>query len=88
MYVKKDMLKDLMIEKAQGNYNEFARQLYVGVGQLHKIINGESEAGPKFLGKLMVYCTENNLDFKDYIFLNKPFTTVNGNHQRKEEIND
>ncbi len=71
------MLKSLMIDKAQGNYNEFARQLDVAVAQLHKIINGDSEAGPKFLGKLMTYCTRNNLDFKDYIFLNKPFTVVN-----------
>lgn len=68
MYLKKDRVRQLMALKAKGNYNEFSRQLGVDVAQLHRVLNTESNAGPKLLGKLMVFCKTNNLEFNDYIF--------------------
>jgi hypothetical protein len=56
-----------MDREAEGNYNKFARMLNVDVSQLHKIINSNSNAGPKFLEKLINYCQKNNLDFIEYL---------------------
>ena len=67
MYLNKMKLKSLMDKEADGNYNKFARMLNVDVSQLHKIINSSSNAGPKFLEKLMAYCQQNNLDFFEYL---------------------
>ena len=66
-----------MQEKANGNYHEFARQLGIDVAQVHRVLNRASKAGPKFLGRLMQYCLENNLDFHQYIFLDDPLHGCN-----------
>lgn len=68
LYLDKLKLRKLLKEKADGNYRQLARELDVDPAQLHRIINSESIAGPKFLGKLMVYCKNHNLDFNNYIF--------------------
>ncbi len=68
MFLEKEKVRELMVTKANGNYHEFSRQLGVDVAQLHRVLNTGSNAGPKLLGKLMIYCQENNLDFNDYIF--------------------
>jgi hypothetical protein len=63
MYLDKLKLKHIMETEAEGSYNKFARILGVDVSQLHKILNSESNAGPKFLGKLMVFCENRKLNF-------------------------
>lgn len=78
MYLNKSKIRILMDSNADGSYREFARQLGIDVAQLHRVLNTESNAGPKFLGKLMVYCEKNNLKFNEYIFLDKPLHTCNG----------
>lgn len=78
MYVKKDRLRELMLEKANGNYHELARLLGVNVAQLYRILNKDGQAGPKFLGKLMAFCQKEGLDFERYIFLPRALTGVNG----------
>lgn len=77
MYLRKDKLRKLMDEKANGNYHAFARLLGVDVAQVHRILNGKGEAGPKFLGKLMAFCRREGLDFDEYIFLPEALTKVN-----------
>jgi hypothetical protein len=77
MFINKDKVKELMDREANGNYNEFARQLQIDVAQLHRVLNTESKAGPKMLGKLMIYCNDRNLDFNEYIFLEPPLTACN-----------
>lgn len=78
MYLRKDKLRELMLEKANGNYHELARLLGVNVAQLYRILNSNGQAGPKFLGKLMAFCRREGLDFEHYIFLPKALTGVNG----------
>jgi hypothetical protein len=68
LYLEKEKVRELMKNKADGNYNEFSRQLGVDVAHLHRVLNTESKAGPKLLGRLMVFCKENDLDFNNYIF--------------------
>ncbi|MFD1362688.1 helix-turn-helix domain-containing protein [Lentibacillus salinarum] len=72
MYLNKQRTKQLMNKKSDGNYNKFARKLNVDPGQLHRILNSESNAGPKFLSKLAAYCLSENIDFNDYIFFEVP----------------
>lgn len=77
MFLNKEKVRELMNNKANGNYHEFSRQLGVDVAQLHRVLNTESKAGPKLLGKLMKYCQKRNLDFYSYIFLECPFHACN-----------
>jgi hypothetical protein len=77
LFLNKEKVRKLMDEKANGNYHEFSRQMGVDVSQLHRVLNTGSKAGPKFLGKLMRYCQDNNLNFKDYIFLEQPLHACN-----------
>lgn len=81
MFVNKEKLRGLMKKKADGNYNEFARQLGINVAQLYRVLNTNSKAGPKFLGRLMLYCQVNDLEFKQYIFLEEPLHACNGAHK-------
>ncbi|ALC92086.1 hypothetical protein AM500_21545 [Bacillus sp. FJAT-18017] len=67
MYLDKSRVRKLMDNSADGSYNKFARMLDVDVGQLHKILNSDSNAGPKFLGKLMAFCQDRNINFIDLI---------------------
>ncbi len=66
-----------MKKMSGGNYREFARQLGVDVAQLHRVMNTDSNAGPKFLGKFMIYCNHHQINFNDYIFLDKPLHANN-----------
>lgn len=78
MYLNKDKLFDLMNKECEGNYNAFAREIGVNVAHLHRFINNaESVAGPKLLGAVAKYCEKHGLDYRDYIFLDKPLTVCN-----------
>jgi hypothetical protein len=84
MYVNKIKLRDLMISKTgnakyiKGNYHMFAKQLGIDVAQLHRVMNNPGHnAGPRFLSQLVKYCQKENLDFREYIFLERPLHTCN-----------
>ncbi|CEP67105.1 Uncharacterized [Moorella glycerini] len=77
MFLNKIRVKELMQEKANGNYHEFARQLDVDVAQVYRILTKNSKAGPKFLGRFMRFCQDNGLDFRQYIFLEEPLHICN-----------
>jgi len=68
LYLNKQRMKQLMNKKTGGNYNQFSRMLNVDPGQLHRILNSNSNAGPKFLSKVAAYCFFENIDFNDYVF--------------------
>lgn len=67
MELNKDRLWKLLDDQADGNYRELARQLGVHVPQLHRVLNRDSKAGPKFLGRLRDYCKEKGLDFEEFL---------------------
>lgn len=69
MVVNIDELRKLMNEKANGNYNEFARQTGIDVSQLYKVLNREVGAGTVTISKLINYINQNGLRVEDYIFL-------------------
>ena len=69
MVVNIDELRKLMNENANGNYNEFARQTGIDVGQLYKVLNREVGAGTVTISKLINYIKQNGLRVEDYIFL-------------------
>lgn len=78
MDIIKEKVIELMTIYCDGNYNAFARELGLNVAHLYRTLNNpNSKAGAKFLGSLMNFCERKNLDYKDYIFLNKPLTTCN-----------
>lgn len=67
MEINKDRLWQLLDDAADGTYRELARLLGVPVSQLHRVLNGESKAGPVFWGKLRTYCKEHGLEFEEFI---------------------
>ena len=78
MLLNKGKLRLLMDEYSDGNYNRFAKKLGVEPAQLHRFLNDEhSQAGALFLGRFMVFCESNSLQFKEYIFLPEVLTVVN-----------
>lgn len=78
MNINKDKIFELMDNYADGNYNKFSRILGINVGHLHRTLNIESKkAGSVFLGAIINFCEKNNLDFKDYIFLDDALTVCN-----------
>lgn len=79
MFLNKSKIRELMNEKANGVYHEFARQMDVDVAQIHRILNTNSEAGARFLGRFKIYCDANNINFNDYIFLESPLHGGNNN---------
>lgn len=86
MFLKKEKIKEMMRDKAEGNYHEFARQLNLDVAQVHRVLNTNANAGPKFLGQLMRFCQENGLNFQQYIFLDKPLHAENSSHAKQRRV--
>ncbi len=86
VYIDKDKLKGLMEERANGGYRKFARMLGLDVAHLYRVLNSNSMAGPKFLGRLKKYCDENGLNFEEYIFLDDPLHAVNGSEEGSETV--
>lgn len=77
MELNREMFIKLFDSKFNASYAEASRQLGVASAQIFRIVNDNGNAGAKFLGKLITYCDINNLNFRKYIFLPKPLTTVN-----------
>ncbi|WP_029688108.1 hypothetical protein [Thermoanaerobacter sp. A7A] len=83
MNVNKVALKELLIKKFNGNYNKMAKALNVSPAQLYRILESNSNAGAKFLGKLIVYCKNNGIDYDKLILLPNALTEVNEKDQRQ-----
>ncbi|BAH06813.1 hypothetical protein [Clostridium kluyveri] len=62
-------LRNLVNQCFKGNKTSFALALGIDRGQVSKILKDGTGAGAQFFGKLMVYCENNELNFKDFIFL-------------------
>lgn len=77
MELNKKTFTKLFDKQFNASYAEASRQLGVAPAQIFRIINDDGNAGAKFLGKLITYCDTHNLNFRRYIFLPKPLTTVN-----------
>ena len=84
MELNKEKFIELFDSEFEASYAEASRQLGVASAQIFRIINGKdnNNTGAKFFGKLITYCDTHKLNFRKYIFLPKPLTTVN----KKKEV--
>lgn len=63
-------LEELIQEKFNGNKTKFAENIGISREYVSKILNDKSENNSaKFCNALILYCENNKLDYKDYIFL-------------------
>lgn len=76
MELNREMFIKLFENDFNASYAEAGRQLGVAPAQIFRIINNTGTAGAKFLGKLIIYCDIHKLNFRNYIFLPNPLTTV------------
>jgi hypothetical protein len=72
-----EALNSLVSSKFNGNKTAFGLAVGIDRGQASKILKDGTGAGAQFFGGLMVYCENEGLNFKDYIFLptNVPIVT-------------
>lgn len=70
MQVNIENLKKLIDEKYRGNNSFFADEAHINRSYLSQLLNGSiSNNSPKICNDLIKYCEKNNLNFKEYIFL-------------------
>lgn len=63
-------LYKLLKDKFNDNQSEMARAFKIERTHLNKIFNTSGKgAGATVCGAIIKYCNENNLNYKDYIFL-------------------
>lgn len=67
--------KKLFKSKFESNYNLAGRELGVSPAHVYRILKKQSKAGPEFLKHLMIYCSNNNIDYRTYVIFFMP--TVN-----------
>lgn len=70
-------IQKLVNEKFHGNKAAFANAIGVERSQVSHIINSGKGAGAQFFGGLFNYCENNNLVFRDYIFLPNDVKKIN-----------
>lgn len=70
MEINIEKLKMLLKEKFYNNKSLMAKVLGIETSHVIKVFkNNGKGAGAKFCGAVINYCNENNLDYKEYIFL-------------------
>lgn len=63
-------LLKLIEEKYRGNQSFFAEDAEIDRSYLNLLMNGKIESSsPKICNSIIRYCENNNLDYRDYIFL-------------------
>lgn len=69
MRLKRDKIVELMKKYSNGSYNQFARDLGVPAGNLHRYLTTGYGGGNRIIGAVIKFCQERGLDFEDYIEL-------------------
>lgn len=69
MQLNLEKLKNLMKEQYDNNYHTFAKALGFDVSALHRILNGQLNAGLKTINKIIAFLKTNKLEVQEYIFL-------------------
>ena len=67
--------KKLFKSQFNSNYNFAGRELGVSPAQVYRIIKKQSKAGPEFLKRLMIYCSNKGIDYRSCVIFFMP--TVN-----------
>lgn len=70
MKVNIKALEELLQKKFGGNQTAFAEATGLDRTHVNKVFRNKGKgAGSIFCGAIIKYCNENNLDYKNYIFL-------------------
>lgn len=70
MKLNSKAIKKLLKEKFDNNITLFAKEINVDRTHLSRVIRSNGNgAGAVVCGGVIRYCNKNNLDYKDYIFL-------------------
>lgn len=67
MELNLEEFEKLFKETFKSNYNFAAREMGISPAHVYRVLNKKSKAGILFLNKLMIYCSEKNIDYKQYI---------------------
>lgn len=63
-------LSTLIEQKYRGNQSFFAEDAEIDRSYLNQLLNGKIDSNsPKICNNIIRYCEKNNLNYKDYIFL-------------------
>ncbi|MBU3112672.1 hypothetical protein [Clostridium lacusfryxellense] len=77
MGLNKYALQTLMNERFNSSYTRLSKAIGVDVAHVYRVLVNNNTPGIKFFNGIMKWCTDNQLDYREYIFLPKPLTTVN-----------
>ncbi|MBU3217324.1 hypothetical protein LL033_00925 [Clostridium estertheticum] len=77
MGLNKFALKNLMDERFNSSYTKLSRAIGVDVAHVYRVLAKDNTPGIKFFNGIIKWCTDNQLDYREYIFLLKPLTVVN-----------
>lgn len=70
MRVNVSSLSNLIEQKYRGNQSFFAEDAGIDRSYLNQLLNGKIDSdSPKICNNIIRYCEKNNLNYKDYIFL-------------------
>lgn len=70
-------IQNLVDKQFGGNKSAFGQTIGIERSQISRILKDGTGAGAMFFGALMDYCDKNDLQFKDYIFLQQNVNKIN-----------
>ncbi|MBW9152867.1 hypothetical protein [Clostridium estertheticum] len=76
MGLNKFALKNLMNERFNNSYTKLSRAIGVDAAHVYRVLAKDNTPGIKFFNGIIKWCTDNQLDYREYIFLPKPLTVV------------
>ena len=77
MNLKKTELQHLLEECFGSSYTKLSRAIGVDVAHVYRVMAKNNTPGLKFFNGLMKWCTDNQLEYREYIFLPTPLTVGN-----------
>jgi len=77
MHLKKYALQQLLEQSFDSSYTGLSNAIGIDVAHVYRVIVKNKTPGLKFFNGLMKWCTENELDYREYIFLPIPLTVGN-----------
>jgi len=76
MNLNKSALQDLMDERFNRSYTKLSKAIGVDVAHVYRVLVKNNTPGIKFFNGIIKWCTDNQIDYREFIYLPKPFTIV------------
>jgi len=67
-------LRLLMDEQFNKSYTKLSRAIGVDVAHVYRVLVKKNTPGIKFFNGIIKWCTDNQVDYREYIFLPIPLT--------------